>query len=58
MAKEKKGDAYECRVCGYRLIVDEACGCAEEHVLVCCGKPLTKAAVKKPAAKKPAAKKK
>ena len=25
---------------GYRVIVDEACGCAEEHVLVCCGQPM------------------
>jgi rubrerythrin len=35
-AKMKKGDAYECDVCGYRIIVDKACGCAEEHVFVCC----------------------
>jgi hypothetical protein len=58
MVTEKKGDAYKCRVCGYRLIVDEACGCAEEHVLVCCGKPMRKAPAKKTAAKKPAAGKK
>jgi rubrerythrin len=41
-AKVKKGQAYECRVCGYRVIVDHVCGCAEEHVLVCCGKPMRK----------------
>jgi rubrerythrin len=41
-AKVKKGQAYECRVCGYRVIVDRVCGCAEEHVLVCCGKPMLK----------------
>jgi hypothetical protein len=37
-AKPKKG--LECRICGYRVIVDEACGCAEEHVLICCGQPM------------------
>jgi len=41
--KAKKGDSYKCGVCGYRIIVDEACGCAEEHVFVCCGKPMKKA---------------
>ncbi len=51
------GQAYECGVCGYRVVVDEACGCAEEHVFVCCDKPMKKAASKKPARKKPAAKK-
>ncbi len=50
-AKAKKNDAYECRICGYRIVIDEACGCAEEHVFVCCGKPMTKAA-KKPAKKR------
>jgi len=38
--KNKKGKIYECRVCGYRVVVDEACGCAEEHVFVCCGQPM------------------
>jgi hypothetical protein len=47
----KVKDAFECRVCGYRVIVDETCGCAEEHVLICCGKPMAKKA-KKAAAKK------
>ena len=41
-AKVKKGDAYECRVCGYRIVVDEVCGCVEEHVYVCCDKPMKK----------------
>ena len=41
-ASEKKNPALECGVCGYRVIVDEACGCAEEHVLVCCGQPMNK----------------
>jgi hypothetical protein len=34
--------ALECGVCGYRVIVDEACGCAEEHVLICCGQPMAR----------------
>ena len=38
----KKEPKLECRVCGYRVIVDETCGCAEEHVLVCCGQPMNK----------------
>lgn len=51
-AKLKKGEAYECRVCGYRVVIDEACGCAEEHVFICCDKPMKKGAAKKPAPKK------
>ncbi len=39
----KKGDALECRVCGYRLVVDNVCGCATEHTYVCCGKPMVRA---------------
>jgi len=46
-AKMKKGEAYECSACGYRVVVDEACGCAEEHVFVCCDKPMKKKAAKK-----------
>jgi hypothetical protein len=45
-AKSKKNDAYECRICGYRIVIDEACGCAEEHVFVCCDKPMKKTAKK------------
>lgn len=52
--KTKKGGAYECRVCGYRIVVDAACGCAEEHVFVCCDKPMKKKAAKKKIAKKKA----
>ena len=47
--KVKKGDAYECRVCGYRLVVDEVCGCAEEHVFICCEKPMKMKRAKKAA---------
>ncbi len=38
-----KAPKLACRVCGYRVIVDEACGCVEEHVLLCCGEPMQKA---------------
>ena len=41
-AKAKGAPKLECRVCGYRVIVDETCGCVEEHVLVCCGQPMVK----------------
>ncbi len=33
--KVKAGQAYECSVCGFRLVVD-ACGGVEEHYLICC----------------------
>jgi hypothetical protein len=41
-APAKKAPALTCEVCGYRVIVDEACGCVEEHILLCCDKPMTK----------------
>jgi hypothetical protein len=37
-----KAPGHECVICGYRVIVDETCGCAEEHVLFCCGEPMTR----------------
>ncbi len=52
---KRRGQAYECGVCGYRVVVDEACGCEEEHVFICCDKPLRKVAARKPA-RRPAAK--
>ncbi|MFB0564279.1 MAG: hypothetical protein ACETWK_01205 [Candidatus Aminicenantaceae bacterium] len=48
-ARAKKGDAYECGVCGYRIVVDEVCDCVEEHVYICCEKPMKKKRVKKAA---------
>lgn len=48
-AKAEKALAYECGVCGYRMIVDEVCGCAEEHVFVCCNKVMKKKSKKKAA---------
>jgi hypothetical protein len=44
-AKPKK--KLECRVCGYRVVIDQACGCAEEHALICCGQPMKKVAAKR-----------
>jgi hypothetical protein len=41
-APAKKGPALECEICGYRVIVDQACGCVEEHTLICCGQPMAK----------------
>ena len=41
-SKMKKGTAYECSVCGLRVVVDEVCGCVEEHALICCMKPMKK----------------
>jgi hypothetical protein len=41
-APAKKAQALTCEVCGYRVVVDEACGCVEEHVLLCCDRPMTK----------------
>ena len=40
--KAKTANKLECHVCGYRVVVDETCGCAEEHVLICCGEPMAK----------------
>jgi hypothetical protein len=40
--KARPKNALECRVCGYRVIVDESCGCVEEHILLCCGQPMAK----------------
>jgi hypothetical protein len=41
-APAKKKPAFECGVCGYRVVVDQECGCVEEHALICCGQPMTK----------------
>ena len=38
----KKAEAYECGVCGYRLVANAECGCIEEHVIICCDKPMKK----------------
>ena len=46
-AKIKKGQAYECHVCGLRVVVNNVCGCVEEHALICCKKPMKKKRAKK-----------
>lgn len=43
--------AWECRVCGSVAVIDPVCGCAEEHLFICCGKPMAKAATKRAAKK-------
>jgi len=40
--KSKKGQTLECGVCGLSVTVDEICGCAEEHPIICCMKPMRK----------------
>lgn len=42
---------WECRVCGSVAVIDPVCGCAEEHLFICCGKPMAKAAPKRAAKK-------
>ncbi len=46
-AKIKKGQAYECHVCGLRVVVNNVCGCVEDHALICCDKPMRKKRAKK-----------
>ncbi|HUT75128.1 MAG TPA: hypothetical protein VM221_09900 [Armatimonadota bacterium] len=54
----QKGDQLECELCGLSVVVDEACGCAEVHELICCAQPMRKVAraAKSKAAAKPKAK--
>jgi len=40
--KGKKGETYACGVCGLSVTVDEVCGCAEAHDIICCMKPMKK----------------
>ena len=44
--KVKKGQAYECGICGFRILVDD-CGCVEEHYLICCKETMTQKKAKK-----------
>ena len=36
----KKGDIYQCSVCGLAVTVDEACGCVDACDIVCCEKQM------------------
>jgi len=49
--KVKQGQAYECGICGFRLVVDD-CGCVEEHYLICCKEAMTQKKAKAPAKKR------
>ncbi len=59
-AKIKKGQTYECSLCGFRFLIDD-CGCVEEHYFICCSEPMmqkrakkaTKKVAKKPVKKAP-----
>ena len=44
--KVKQGQAYECGICGFRILVDD-CGCVEEHYLICCKETMTQKKAKK-----------
>ena len=36
----KKGNAYQCSVCGLAVTVDEICGCVDACNIICCEKPM------------------
>ncbi len=36
----KKGDRYQCEVCGLAVTVDETCDCADVCDIVCCGEEM------------------
>jgi len=36
----KKGDVYQCSVCGLAVTVDEVCGCVDACDIVCCEKQM------------------
>jgi hypothetical protein len=36
----KKGDAYQCTVCGLAVTVDEVCGCIDACDIICCEKQM------------------
>jgi hypothetical protein len=44
--KVKKEMGCVCGVCGLSVTVDEACGCAEAHPIICCMKPMKKKRVR------------
>lgn len=39
-AKATRGDRYACEACGLVVSVDEECGCAEAHNIMCCGEEM------------------
>jgi hypothetical protein len=36
----KKGEVYECNVCGLAVTVDEVCGCVDACDIICCEKQM------------------
>ncbi len=53
-----KGETLSCTTCGLVLVVDEVCGCAEAHEVICCEQPMQPARAKpKVKAKAPVRKK-
>ena len=36
----KKGDVYQCGVCGLAVKVDEVCGCVDACDIIYCEKPM------------------
>ncbi len=36
----KKGDKYQCGVCGLVVMVDEPCNCVEACDIICCGQEM------------------
>lgn len=38
----KKGESYQCSVCGLVVTVDEVCGCIDTCDIICCEKPMKK----------------
>ena len=47
VTKVKKGNGYECAVCGLAVTIDEACGCVDYCDIICCGKPMKAKAARK-----------
>ena len=36
----KRGDTYQCGVCGLSVVVDETCGCIDTCDIICCEKQM------------------
>jgi hypothetical protein len=53
----RKGDSLECEVCGFAVVVDEVCDCAEIHEILCCEQPMKPRTAKAKPKAKAAAKK-
>ncbi len=47
VARAKRGDGYECAVCGLAVTIDEACDCIDVCDIICCGKPMKAKAARK-----------